>query len=151
MSRCQRKFELIDMKLAVGLLAFSGVIIGAILQYFFTRHIENQRHSRELKSKAYMDYLKCVCDQAQLRPKMGSQEQKDIFARTGDAKARICLYGSNDAIEAFSAFEVLGAAMATSEQRKAFTKMVSIMRTDSGSTLVSNINDIQNVLLGARE
>jgi len=141
----------VDIKLTVGLLAFAGVIIGATLQYFFTRHIENQRHSRELKSKAFMDYLKCVCDQAQFRPKLGSQEQKEIFARTGDAKARICLYGSHEALSAFSDFELLGAAMTTKEQRAAFTQMVSIMRTDSGSTAVGNSDEIQNVLLGVRE
>jgi hypothetical protein len=140
-----------DINLAVGLLAFSGVIIGALLQYFFTRHIENQRHSRELKSKAYMDYLKCVCEQAQLRPSVGSQEQKEIFARTGDAKARICLYGSNEVISAFSNFEILGATMLNKEQRAAFTKMVSIMRTDSGSVAVGSSSEIQNVLLGVRE
>jgi len=140
-----------DINLAVGLLAFAGVIIGALLQYFFTRHIENQRHSRELKSRAYMDNLTCVCEQAQFRPKIGSQEQKEIFARTGDAKARICLYGSNEAISAFSDFELLGAAMASKEQRGAFTKMVSIMRTDSGSSAVGSSNEIQNVLLGVRE
>jgi hypothetical protein len=141
----------VDIKLTVGLLTFAGVIIGATLQYFFTRHIENQRHSRELKSKAYMDYLKCVCDQAQFRPKLGSQEQKEIFARTGDAKARICLYGSHEALSAFSDFELLGAAMATKEQRAAFTQMVSIMRTDSGSAAVGSSDEIQNVLLGVRE
>jgi hypothetical protein len=140
-----------DINLAVGLLAFSGVIIGALLQYFFTRHIENQRHSRELKSKAYMDYLKCVCEQAQLRPSVGSQEQKEIFARTGDAKARICLYGSNEVNSAFSNFEILGATMLNKEQRAAFTKMVSIMRTDSGSVAVGSSSEIQNVLLGVRE
>jgi hypothetical protein len=98
-----------------------------------------------------MDYLKCVCDQAQFRPKLGSQEQKEIFARTGDAKARICLYGSHEALSAFSDFELLGAAMATKEQRAAFTQMVSVMRTDSGSTAVGNSDEIQNVLLGVRE
>ncbi|TVK93086.1 hypothetical protein AYI98_07025 [Shewanella algae] len=98
-----------------------------------------------------MDYLKCVCEQAQLRPNEGSQEKKELFSRTGDAKARICLYGSNSAIKAFSTFEKLGAAMATSEQRQAFTNMVSIMRTDSGSETGVAAKDIQNVILGAHD
>lgn len=139
-----------DVKLTVGLLTFLGIIIGASLQYIFTRHIENQKHKRELKSKAYMDYLKCVCDQAQLRPKIGSTEQKELSARTGDAKARICLYGSNAAISAFSDFEKLGATTGTEAQREAFTKMVSIMRTDSGSEYVANGQELQNILLGVR-
>ena len=131
-----------------GILSFLGVVIGASLQYFFTRHIDNQRHHRELKSRAYMDYLKCVCDQASLRPSYGSKEQKEIFARTGDAKARICLHGSDKAISAFSQFEILGASMNTQEQRDAFTNMVAIMRLDSGSKSIPNGKDIENVLLG---
>lgn len=45
-----------------GLLSFLDVVLGASLQYFFTRHIESQRHLRDLRSKAYMDYLQCVCE-----------------------------------------------------------------------------------------
>jgi hypothetical protein len=40
-----------------------------------------------------MDYLKCVCEQAQFRLKGESKEKQELFPRTADAKARICLYG----------------------------------------------------------
>lgn len=133
------------------ILSFIGVIVGAALQYFFTRHIENQKHLRDLRSQAYMDYLKCVYEQAQFRPKENTQERKELFSKTGDAKARICLYGSNKTIAAFSLFEKLGASMATSEQRLAFTNMVAIMRVDSGSQSGAQAEDLKNVLLGARE
>lgn len=131
-----------------GLLPFLGVIIGASLQYFFTRHIEHQRLLRELRSKAYMDYLKCVCEQAQFRYKEDTKERQELFSRTGDSKARICLYGSNVAIQAFSLFEKLGATMNSVEQRQAFVDMVSIMRTDSGSEKGAEPGDLHNVLLG---
>lgn len=134
-----------------GLLSFFGIIIGALLQYVFTRHIENQRHLRELRSNAYMDYLKCVCDQAQLRPKDGTQEKKELFAKTGNAKARICLYGSNQVIHAFSVFEELGASMNNAEQRNAFTSMVAIMRSDSGNKDAAKANELQNILLGTHD
>jgi len=137
-----------EIKLLIGIISFIGVVIGASLQYYFTRHIENQRHLRDLRSKAYMDYLKCVTDLAQFRPKENSKEKIELNAKTGDAKARICLYGSNKAIQAFSTFEKLGATMNTEEQRKAFTNMIAIMRTDSGSEQGANSQDIQNILLG---
>jgi hypothetical protein len=98
-----------------------------------------------------MDYLKCVCEQACLRPTEISQEKKELFARTADVKARICLYGSNKDISSFSCFEKLGASMNSSEQRKAFKNMVAVMRTDSGSELGAEAVDIQNVLLGYRD
>ena len=141
----------VGIKLLIGLISFVGVVIGASLQYYFTRHIENQRHLRDLRSKAYMDYLKCVTDLAQFQPKANSKEKIDLNARTGDAKARICLYGSNKAIQAFSTFEKLGATMNTNEQRKAFTNMISIMRIDSGSEDGAKPKDIQNILLGIHE
>jgi len=128
--------------------SFLGVMVGASLQYIFTRHIERQRHLRDLRSRAYMDYLNCVCQQAQFMHKEGTKERQELFTRTADAKARICLYGSNEAIQAFSAFEKLGASMGSDEQRRAFTKMVAIMRTDSGSELGVQPEDIQTVLLG---
>lgn len=140
-----------DIKLLVGALSFLGIIIGASLQYFFTKHIENQRHLRDLRSNAYMDYLKCVCEQAQFRFKENTKGRQELFSRTGDAKARICLYGSNHAIESFAKFEKLGASMGSNEQRQAFTNMVSIMRTDSGSELSSAPDNLQIVLLGHRE
>jgi len=132
-------------------LSFFGVIIGASLQFLFTRHMEGQRHLRELRSKAYMDYLKCVCEQAQFRFKEENKEKQELFSRTADAKARICLYGSKEAIQAFSQFEKLGASMGSIEQRTAFTSMVSIMRADSGGEIGTDPEDIQIVLLGIRD
>lgn len=134
-----------------GIFSFLGIIIGASLQYLFTKHIENKRHLRDLRSKAYMDYLKCVCEQAQHLYMQQSHEYKELFARTADSKARICLYGSNSAIKAFSIFEKLGASMKTNESKQAFISMVAIMRTDSGSELGAEAIDIQNVILGVRK
>ena len=114
------------------LLSFIGVVIGASLQYVFTRHIEDQRHIRNLRSKAYMDYLKNVAELANFRPQEKSKERTELMVRTADAKARISLYGSNRAIEAFSEWEQLGPTMASEEQRQTFISMVHAMREDSG-------------------
>ena len=131
-------------------LSFLGVVIGASLQYFFTRHIENQRHIRDLRSKAYMDYLKTVSELANDRPKENSKERIDLMVRTADAKSRICLYGSKKAIHAFSRFEKLGAKLNTEDQHQSFTDMVSTMRLDSGSEIGVEAQALQNVLFGVR-
>jgi len=138
----------VDIKLVVGLLAFFGVILGASLQYVFTRHIENQKHSRELKSKTYMDYLNSLAENSQHNYEIGSPEQKSNFSRTADAKARICLYGSKEVISAFSKFLELGGLYETPEQREAFTSMLVFMRSDSGSKKIKNEKEIQNIILG---
>ncbi len=133
------------------MIAFAGVLAGAILQYYFTRLIEHQRHVRDLRSQAFIDYINSVSEQAQFHPKMGSNEQKEIYCRTANAKGRICLYGSKKVISAFSKFEELGAGMNTPEQREAFIKMISLMRIDSGSKDCENNTEIQNVILGIRK
>lgn len=95
-----------------------------------------------------MDYLKCVCEQANLVEQTQSKVKREIFVKTGDAKARICLYGSTEAIQAFALFEKLGATMNSNQQRNAFTSMALIMRNDSGSQSGAKIEDLEIVLLG---
>jgi hypothetical protein len=89
-----------------------------------------------------------VCEQAQLAPKAQPTEIREIFARTADAKARICLYGSAQAVEAFAAFERMGARMKNQDERRAFTTMVAIMRKDSGSNPGVQIESLELVLMG---
>lgn len=136
--------------MSTAIFSFLGIIVGATLQYFFTRHLDNQKHQRELRTKAYTDYLKCVSDHANIRPQRQSQEGKELSSKTADAKCRICLYGSSRAIGAFAEFERLGAAMNTPEQCAAFSRMVAIMRNDSTKGGQVGSNDLEAVLLGVR-
>lgn len=137
--------------MTTAILTFLGVIAGAVLQYFFTRHLENQKHYRGLRTQAYTDYLKCVSELAQHLVQPQSNERTEIITRTTDAKTRICLYGSSKAVEAFSIFEKLGASMKTVETRRAFTNMVAIMRSDSGSKFVISNDHLEIILFGHRE
>ena len=137
--------------MSTALLSFFGVIIGAALQYLFTRHIDNQKHHRELRTKAYTDYLKCVSEHANIGKPRQSSEGRELATKTADAKCRICLYGSSSVVKAFAEFESLGATMNTTEQCTAFTRMVSIMRGDStiGGGNVE-LKDLETVLLGVQ-
>lgn len=134
--------------MTAAIFSFVGVIVGAVLQYFFTRHLDSQKHHRELRTAAYTDYLKCVSEHASFGRKRESQEGQELASRTADAKCRICLYGSSDVIGAFANFERLGATMNTPEQCQAFTRMVSIMRDDSARGGLVEGADLQVVLLG---
>ena len=136
--------------MTTAILSFLGVIIGAGLQYVFTRYLENQRHFRALRSQAHMDYLKCVCEQANLGPNPEESRIREVFTKTADAKTRICLYGSVASIQAFSEFEKLGAAMQSPEQRSAFVAMVDAMRKDSGNNAMPSAEDTARVLMGNR-
>lgn len=133
--------------MTAAILPFLGVVIGAILQYLFTRHLDGQRAHRDARTKAYADYLKCVSDRA--NPAQDeSTDEHEVNARTADAKCRICLYGSSATVAAFAKFERLGATMRTVQERNAFTDMVVFMRADSLGTSDALPSDVQAVLLG---
>jgi len=136
--------------MTVAFFSFLGVVIGAALQYIFTRHLDSQRHHMELRSKAYLDYLRNASELAQLRSQSSTDEVKQLLARTTDAKSRICLYGSRPTIEAFAKFERLGAVLITDEQLESFTNMVALMRQDSGTRDVAELDDLKTVLMGVR-
>lgn len=133
--------------MSAALLSFLGVMVGAALQYFASRHLDSLRTHRDARTKAYTDYLHCVCEYAN-PDQMASSDNHELAARTADAKCRICLYGSSDAIAAFAKFERLGASMTTHEQQAAFTAMVSIMRDDSTRSSKVATDDLRAILLG---
>ena len=128
--------------------SFFGIVVGASLQYFFGRHLDDQKHLRELRTKAYTDYLLCVCEHANLARQKQSAKGRELFVKTADAKSRICLYGSASSVNALALFERLGATMTTQEQRISFTELVSAMRTDSGSSVEVELNNLEVILLG---
>ena len=133
--------------MTTALFSLFGVVIGALLQYFFTRYLESQRHLRGLKTQAYLNFLEAISGLAHLNDPLGSQEC-DLFAKTADAKARICIYGSKEVVHALAVFEKLGAVISSTEQRAAFVAMVSAMRNDSGNGSGPEVEDMDRVLLG---
>ncbi len=133
--------------MTAAIFSFIGIVIGACLQYVFTRHLDNLRAHRDARTKAYTDYLRCVSEHAN-PDQMHSSDGHDLGARTADAKCRVCLYGSSQVVAAFAQFERLGATMNSQEQQAGFTRMVSIMRHDSAGSDGVTASDLQAVLLG---
>jgi hypothetical protein len=130
--------------------SFIGIVVGAVLQFLFTRYLDNKKHQRDLRAKAYADYLQCVSEHANLGHQKSSAEGRQLGARTADSKCRISLYGAPAVISAFAKFERLGATMNTDEQRDAFTDMVAAMRQDTlGNSTVSQA-DLVAILLGVQ-
>jgi len=133
--------------MTTALFSVIGLIIGAALQYMFTRHLDYQRHHRNLRTIAYTDYLKAISDSAHVVQRQ-SPEAREIVAKAADAKTRICLYGSKGVVTALAEFERTGAAMKTDAQVSAFSNLVSEMREDSGVKIQAPINDLQTILFG---
>ena len=48
--------------MAIAVFAFFGVIVGASLQYLFTRLLEERKHRQSLQTEAYTDYIRAVAE-----------------------------------------------------------------------------------------
>lgn len=136
--------------MSTAILSLIGLVVGAVLQFLFSRHLDNKKHQRDLRAKAYADYLQCVSEIANLGHQRNSIEGSQLGAKTADSKCRIVLYGAPGVISAFANFERLGAVMNTSEQCSAFTEMVAAMRKDALGNSSVTATDLEVVLLGTR-
>lgn len=131
------------------ILSLVGLVVGAVLQFLFTKHLDNKKHHRDVRSKAYADYLLCVSKRANMGHQRQSNEGRQLNAETADAKCRISLYGAPTVVTAFAKFDRLGATMNTDEQCRAFTDMVLAMRQDALGDALVDPSDLEVVLLGA--
>ncbi|MBU2709334.1 hypothetical protein KCM76_25285 [Zooshikella marina] len=122
-----------------------GILIGGYAQYFFTRNQENIKHQRDLRSKAYLDYIDFVCCAAM------KNNTKENNKKGADAKARICLYGSPDVIKAYADFEKSGASLYTNEQMQRFAQMVLLMRSSSGNEKIEDVKLLEIMLFGSEK
>jgi hypothetical protein len=114
--------------MAIAFFSFFGVVVGASLQYLFTRFLEERRHRQSLQTEAYTDYIQAV---AQARHIDLYTEQASIVARLADTKTRICLYGSPEVIARLAEFESNGSVIGDAQQRRAFMRVIEAMRGNS--------------------
>lgn len=108
------------------LLALLGVAIGAGLQYASSRDLEGRKQLKLQKSSAYVDFFKAVVHIAKHGPS-GS-----LLASLAEAKVRICIYGSPEAIRLLRDFEVSGPILVSPESHTMISKLLKEMPKDSG-------------------
>lgn len=107
------------------LLPLIGLIVGAVLQYWFTTAAESRKQLRALQDQSYVDYLKAVTKAAHA----GSADmRRTAVAETADAKSRICVYGAPEVIAALARFEEAGVVLDNPRSQTAFAIMVNAMR-----------------------
>jgi hypothetical protein len=110
-----------------------GVIVGAGLQYLFSRSAEVKRHERSLRIEAYSDYLLSVGEAETLRAILDPAHRSEILGRAIAAKARVCVHGSASVVDALSKFEGTPGQGLTPEKKKYFLEFVEAVRADTGA------------------
>jgi hypothetical protein len=137
-----------SLNILTPLFAIIGIIIGATIQSYYARKVENKKQVLYSKTNAYVDYLECMSQSAYL-DRNNEDELTQLLARAANAKTRICVYGSKDVIIALTAFEVAGANIYSKENAKIFVRLCSEMRKDhldeGGEEL---LRELQIILVG---
>jgi hypothetical protein len=134
---------------AVGLI---GVTVGSLLHYSLSRRSMLESRQSEQVSRAYSDYLLGVAGVAQAQRHKDDAGLRESLRQLADAKTRIAVHGESQVIAIMAAFERLGPALATSEQRRAFVSIIHAMRKNGANHFASiSDRDILRVIFGDEE
>jgi len=102
-----------------------GVVIGAGLQFFSGRALNERQHLSQLRAHAYADYFKAVSSLS--TEGRTASNIRDL----ADAKSRVCLYGTSRVVAKLAELEHYGAKLESAEARNAVLAMVKEARKDT--------------------
>ena len=115
-------------------ISLMSVAAGALLQYFFSRKNESKKHHRELKFKAYSEYMQSVGEAETMKLIANPEKHAEILAKAISAKAKVCLHDSTLAIEALAGFEGIDRNKGLTDAKKQkFVEFVNHIRNEAGS------------------
>src|SRR5580692_7326803 len=117
-------------------ITFVAATIGATFGAFLTRRTERFKHFQELRTAAYVDFLRgfAKVGRAQndtMRDERSRLEELEGRVIVTDSRSRIAIYGSKDVIHALSKFASLGTQTLTPEGQEAFIELCSLMRIEA--------------------
>jgi len=121
-----------------------GVVVGAALQYWFSRSADYRKQLQLLQAQSYVDYLKAAAKAAHANSPDAVRSAK---VETTDAKARMAVYASSQVIAALARFEERGAKLDEPETQGTFVVLVAAMREHASAVAAS---DLKLVLFGQR-
>ncbi len=112
-------------------IALVGVIVGASLQYYFSRSTEHRKRLYELRAGSYVDYLASLAANAVANRTVDEALKVKSRLQAADAKARISIYGSNDVVAALAKSDRSGAALDDQTSIDLFVSACQTMRSES--------------------
>jgi hypothetical protein len=118
-----------------------GVVVGATLQYWTSRAAESRKQLQLLRSQSYVDYLRAVTKAAHA---ISHDAGRAANAEAADAKARMAVYGTPQAIAALARFEETGAVLDTPNAKGVFAALVTAMREGESPSQ----KDLELILFG---
>ncbi len=135
-------------ELIVAIVGIAGILVGVAAQYSFARRTEAARHFQELRTQAYVDFIKSTAAIAIAQRNQDPDREFDASILMTDAKARIAIYGSPSVTAAIADFFRNHGALTSPDAFRSYVRIVSTMRADTpgGEGPIPNI-DIGQLIL----
>jgi hypothetical protein len=119
----------------VAILSLFGVIVGAMLtaasQYYFTRMTESSKTYQNLRTTAYVDFIRSTAEIAMSQKMQDKEKELKGSINLTDAKGRIGIYGSKQVVAAIAAFFRNYGALTSPAAYSAFLEIVRTMRSET--------------------
>jgi hypothetical protein len=107
-----------------------GVLLGAGLQYYFSRETEAKKQLETLRTMAYIDFIRSASELAIYQRIKDPKKESEAHLLMIDSKTRIAIYGSKAVVNNLATFWRGGPAFDTPEKMKTFTLLIQIIRNE---------------------
>ena len=98
----------ISKAITAGIFTLVGIVIGGILNYYFTISIDRERALQETRKQAYIEFLDAQekWDAMRFEPSEDARQKlsEDYRAQTTKARKRIAVYGDKAVVEALGKY-----------------------------------------------
>ncbi len=108
-----------------------AVLLGATAQYFFNQHSEAARNYRDLRTAAYVDFIRSAGGIAIAQRGENPEREAEFMSLMADAKARIAIYGSKLVVAATADFFRKHGNLSSPAALRSFAAIVVTMRSET--------------------
>ncbi len=136
-----------DIKLIVALIGLVGVGASALIQYYLGRQNEQNKKAVDIRAQAYLDFINIVSEIAS-SAKHHEQRKLEQLQKLTQAKSRVVLIGSDEVVIETHSFFTQHEVLNSDESFKAFSRIVSAMRSDLRGKNTLSINLLSESLFG---
>ena len=121
--------------------ALIGAIVGACLQYYFTRKNDEKKQLSSIKKEVYSEFINAIKD---------AKFNGDI-SLLASSKAKLAIYGSDEVVKKSADFFRNHSELSSEKSIQAFTDIIGEMRTDNGKKNGNaEHNDLECLVFGAK-
>jgi hypothetical protein len=109
-----------------------GVVVGVLLNHFFSARRTHVDAIREARNCAYSDFINAASRLVSTRRTGIVADDLSLLTALNDAKTRICLFGDISVIETLAEFWLNGGTLEHEQEILAFTRLCSRIRDSVG-------------------